>query len=84
MFPLEDPFFLEQGVKNDMNEKQKDVLTRAWRTFWQAMLAYLLADATLLQEALSDWSRGKHLLLTLFIGAVAAGCSAVYNTALQY
>ena len=83
MFPLEDPFFLEQGKGENMNAKQKDVLTRAWRTFWQAMLAYLLADATLLQEALCDWSRGKHLLLTLFVGAVAAGLSAVYNTALQ-
>ena len=66
-----------------MNEKQKDVLTRAWRTFWQAMLAYLLADATLLQETLCGWSRGRHMLLTLFIGAVAAGLSAVYNGLLR-
>ena len=66
-----------------MNENQKDVLTRAWRKFWQAMLAYLLADATLLQEALCDWSRGRHMLLTLFIGAVAAGLSAVYNGLLR-
>ena len=66
-----------------LNSKQKDVLTRAWRTFWQAMLAYLLADATLLQEALCDWSRGRHMLLTLFIGAVAAGLSAVYNGLLR-
>ena len=62
-----------------MNEYQKDVLIRAGRTFWQAMLAYLLADATLLQEALCDWSRGRHVLLTLTVGAVAAGFSAVYN-----
>ena len=66
-----------------LNSKQKDVLTRAWRTFWQAMLAYLLADATLLQESLCDWSRGRHMLLTLFIGAVAAGLSAVYNGLLR-
>ena len=57
----------------------KDVLSRAVRTFWQAMLAYLLADATVLQEALDGWDRGRHVLLTLFIGAVAAGLSAVYN-----
>ena len=62
-----------------MNELQKDILSRAVRTFWQAMLAYLLADATVLQEALSCWDRGKHVLLTLFIGAAAAGFSAVYN-----
>ena len=66
-----------------MNAKQKDVLTRAWRTFWQAALAYLLADATLLQEALCDWSRGKKALLTLFVGAAAAGLSAVYNALLR-
>ena len=62
-----------------MNENQKDVLIRAARTFWQAMLAYLLADATVLQEALLDWSRGRHVLLTLGVGAVAAGLSAMYN-----
>ena len=62
-----------------MNENQKDVLIRAARTFWQAMLAYLLADTTVLQEALLDWSRGRHVLLTLGVGAVAAGLSAMYN-----
>ena len=67
-----------------MTKKQKDILTRAVRTFWQAMLAYLLADATVLQEALCRWDRGRHLLLTLFIGAVAAGLSAVYNAALAW
>ena len=67
-----------------MKSKQKDVLTRAWRTFWQAMLAYLLADATVLQEALCRWDRSRHVLLTLFIGAVAAGLSAVYNAALAW
>ena len=62
-----------------MDNFVKDVLSRAGRTFWQAMLAYLLADATVLQEALGDWPGGRHVLLTLFIGAVAAGLSAVYN-----
>jgi len=62
-----------------MDEYRKDVLIRAGRTFWQAMLAYLLADTTVLQEALSGWSRGRHALLTLGVGAVAAGLSAVYN-----
>ena len=62
-----------------MNENQKDVLIRAARTFWQAMLAYLLADATVLQEALLNWSRSRHVLLTLGVGAVAAGLSAMYN-----
>ena len=62
-----------------MNERQQDIWVRAVRTFWQAMLAHLLADTTVLSEALSGWSRGRQLLLTLFVGAVAAGLSAVYN-----
>ena len=62
-----------------MTEKTKDTWIRAARTFWQAALAYLLADATVLQEALTEWSRGRQLLLTLFVGAAAAGFSAVYN-----
>lgn len=60
-------------------EKRKDVLVRAGRTFWQAMLAYLLADATMLRTALTDFGSGKRALLILFVGAVAAGLSAVYN-----
>lgn len=62
-----------------MNEKTKDVLIRAGRTFWQAMLAYLLADGAVLRQALTDWTGGQHLLLTLLVGAAAAGFSAVYN-----
>ena len=54
-----------------MNEKTKDILIRAGKTFWQAALAYLLADAAVLQEA--------QLLLSLAVGAAAAGFSAVYN-----
>ena len=48
-----------------MNEKTKDILIRAGKTFWQ--------------EALTDWSTGKQLLLSLAVGAAAAGFSAVYN-----
>lgn len=62
-----------------MKYETGDVLCRAVKTFWQAMLAYLLADVTVLQEALSDWQTGKRVLLTLGVGALAAGFSAVYN-----
>ena len=58
---------------------KRDVWTRAVRTFWQAGLSYLLADAALLREALENWSGARHLLLSLAVGAVAAGFSAVYN-----
>lgn len=56
-----------------------DVIVRAVKTFWQAALAYILADVTVLQEALTSWDAGKRLLVTLGVGAVAAGFSAVYN-----
>ena len=62
-----------------MSEKTKDVLIRALKTFWQAALAYLLADVTVLQSALTDMKAGKHMLLALAVGAAAAGFSAVYN-----
>lgn len=62
-----------------MNEKTKDILIRAGKTFWQAALAYLLADAAVLQQALTDRSGGRQLLFSLAVGALAAGFSAVYN-----
>lgn len=62
-----------------MNEHTKDILIRAGKTFWQAALAYLLADAAVLQQALTDWSTGRRILLSLAVGAMAAGFSAVYN-----
>lgn len=62
-----------------MSEKTKDVLNRALKTFWQAALAYLLADISVLQTALTDVKAGKRVLITLAVGAVAAGLSAVYN-----
>ena len=33
----------------------------------------------MLQQALTDWSTGKQILLSLAVGAAAAGFSAVYN-----
>ena len=61
-----------------MNEKTKDVLIRALKTFWQAALGYLLADAALLQAALTMPLKDS-ILATLLAGAAAAGFSAIYN-----
>ena len=61
-----------------MNEKTKDVLIRALKTFWQAALGYLLADAALLQKALTVPMK-ESILATLLAGAAAAGFSAIYN-----
>lgn len=62
-----------------MSDKTKDVLCRAAKTFWQAAVAYLLADVTVLSAALTDFETGHRMLITIGIGAVAAGLSAVYN-----
>lgn len=62
-----------------MSDRVKDVLVRALKTFWQAALAYVFADVSVLQGALSDWNVGKRVLVTIGIGAAAAGLSAVYN-----
>lgn len=61
-----------------MSEKTKDVLIRALKTFWQAALGYLLADAALLQHALTVPVKDS-ILVTLLAGAAAAGFSAIYN-----
>jgi len=61
-----------------MSDKMKDVWVRALKTFWQAALGYLLADAALLREALS-FPLERSLWATLLAGAAAAGFSAIYN-----
>ena len=61
-----------------MNAKTKDVLIRALKTFWQAALGFLLADAALLQAALTMPLKDS-ILATLLAGAAAAGFSAIYN-----
>lgn len=61
-----------------MSEMAKDVCVRALKTFWQAALGYLLADAALLREALTI-PLERSLWATLLAGAAAAGFSALYN-----
>ena len=62
-----------------MSVKTRDVLTRAFKTFWQACIAYVIASITVLQSALSGESTWAKVLITLGVGAVAAGLSAVWN-----
>lgn len=64
-----------------MKEKLKDIAIRAGKTFWQAGLAYLLINAQAIIESLGtlDANTLKEILPTLAVGALAAGCSAVYN-----
>ena len=60
-----------------------DWLKRALKTFVQAALSFIIADAAVIGEALTDWETGKHVLLTIGIGAVAAGISAAWNIILE-
>lgn len=60
-----------------------DWLKRALKTFVQAFLSAIIADAAIIGEALVDWDAGKHILLTVGIGAVAAGISAAWNIILE-
>lgn len=66
-----------------MNEKVKDVFERAVKTFVQASIAFVIADISVLQNALSEWRISEQALLTLAVGAIAAGISAVWNGVLS-
>lgn len=64
-----------------MNEKTKDVLIRALKTFWQAALASIVAalgSGAIGMEIFQDNTWVK-VLASIGIGAVASGLSAIYN-----
>ena len=64
-----------------MNEKMKDVLIRALKTFWQAALASIVAalgSGAIGMEIFQDNTWVK-VLVSIAIGAVASGFSAIYN-----
>lgn len=54
-----------------MNQRHKDIIVRAGKTFIQAALATLAVDIA----SVNDWKSLKPVL----IGALAAGVSAVWN-----
>ena len=63
-----------------MKEKIKDVLIRAGKTFWQAMLATALVSLQEIIELIPvGWEALKPVLISAIVGAIAAGLSAVYN-----
>ena len=67
----------------------KDVLQRAWRTFWQASISYLIINIQVIADAITtDLEVGgfetiKSVGLTIGVGALAAGLSALYNGVLK-
>lgn len=58
----------------------KDVLERALKTFWQAALASLLfALPEIIELIPNGWEAIQPALISVGVGALAAGCSALYN-----
>lgn len=67
-----------------MNEKFKDVVIRAFKTFWQTALASVIFSMPQILENLgAGWGVLKPLLISAGVGALAAGFSAAYNGVLK-
>lgn len=62
-----------------MSDKTKDILYRALSTFWQGSLAFILLSADPVIESISagDWSKMWAIGYAVFLGAIAAGLSAI-------
>lgn len=66
-----------------MSDRTKDIIIRALKTFWQAALGYIIVDINALLVGISNSDITEGMLKTVAIGAVAAGCSAVWNSVLS-
>ena len=64
-----------------MKEKLKDVATRAFKTFWQATVAYFIATFSTQLAGVDafDIDALKNAFIGLLIGALSAGLSAAWN-----
>lgn len=63
-----------------MNEKYKDMLVKAGRTFLQAFLAYLSLNLVdVVANGLEDFELLKTAMFGLLMSAIAAGIAAVMN-----
>ena len=68
-----------------MNEKVKDILIRAMKTFWQAVVAYLATSFGTQMAGIDvfNFDALKNVAIGLIVGAVAAGLSASWNGVIQ-
>lgn len=63
-----------------IDSKVRDVIIRAVKTFWQAALASLmLAIPNIIELIPQGWGALKPVLISVGVGALAAGFSAMYN-----
>ena len=68
-----------------MKDGAMDVTIRAFKTFWQSSIAYLVAtfSTQMIGVDVFDIEALKSVLASVFIGALAAGISASWNGAIQ-
>ena len=68
-----------------MNEKVKDVLIRALKTFWQAVVAYFATSfgTQIAGIDVFNFDALKNVVIGLIVGSVAAGLSAAWNGVIQ-
>ena len=68
-----------------MNPKVKDVLIRALKTFWQAVVAYFATSFGTQMAGIDvfNFDALKNVIIGLVVGSVAAGLSAAWNGVIQ-
>jgi hypothetical protein len=67
-----------------MSDKIKDIAIRALKTFWQTALASIIfAMPQIIETMGGGWDMLKPVLISVGIGALAAGFSAAYNGVLK-
>lgn len=59
----------------------KNILTRAGKTFIQAFLSYLSIDSFF---GISDFGALRRILLSVLVGALASGISAIWNSFIEW
>ena len=67
-------------MKEDTKEMIFDIIERAFKTFMQAFLSAISVDTLL---GATDFDGLKKVGLSMLVAAVAAGISAVWNTAVK-
>ena len=65
--------------------KTKDILIRALKTFWQAVVAYLATSfgSQIAGIEVFNFDALKNVAIGLLVGALAAGLSAAWNGVIQ-
>lgn len=62
-----------------MNDRLKDLLVRAAKTFAEAFISSVVANLTLFTDAMGDNAKLKSVAVAVGVGAFAAAISAAWN-----